>query len=181
MFLHSNVYTFYCLIGKKSQKWNYWLKSYKMNIFKDFKKKFLNYPQEDCIIYSSNSDVWKCLFCHTTGNFSALLTVQPVLCRGYLILFPDDYLYLFIFFGCTGSSLLYVGSLQLWLMGVALCCDAQASHCSGFFCWGARALRHAGSGVAACGLQGWWAQSGSVAVVPGLSCPVHVASSWVQG
>ena len=48
-------------------------------------------------------------------------------------------IYLFIF-GCVGSSLLCAGFLQLRPAGASLCCGAQASHCSGFSCWEARAL-----------------------------------------
>ena len=45
------------------------------------------------------------------------------------------YYYLSIIFGCTGSSLLHSGFLQLqgwgWLLSS---CEARASHCSGFSC-----------------------------------------------
>jgi len=37
--------------------------------------------------------------------------------------------YLFIYFGCTGSSVLCVGSLQFRGVGTTLHCGVQASHC----------------------------------------------------
>ena len=57
----------------------------------------------------------------------------------------------------VGSGLLPCGIWSLWTVGsqnsscreqgATLCCDAQASHCSGFSCCGAQTLEHA---VAAC-------------------------------
>ena len=43
-------------------------------------------------------------------------------------------------------------------------CGLQASHCGCFSCWRAQALEH----------------MGSVVVVCGLSCPMHVGSSWTR-
>ena len=61
---------------------------------------------------------------------------------------------LFIFnFGCIGSLLLCVGFLYLWQVGATLRCGVWASHCSGFSCWGARALGTRASVVVACGLS----------------------------
>ena len=74
--------------------------------------------------------------------------------------------FFFLIFGCTGSSLLCAGFLQLQRAGATLCCGARASHCSGFSCCGARALSAGASGVVARGLQ----SAGSVAVAQGLSC-----------
>ena len=42
----------------------------------------------------------------------------------------------FLFFGCTGSSLLCASSLYLWQAGTTLCWGVWASHCGGFSCWG---------------------------------------------
>ena len=50
--------------------------------------------------------------------------------------------------------------------GATLHCGAQASHCGGFFCCGARALGAQASVVVARGLQ----SAGSAAVVHGPSC-----------
>ena len=59
----------------------------------------------------------------------------------------------YLFFGYVGSSLLYVGFLQLWRVGATLRCSARASHCGGFSCCGAWALGAWASVVAACGLS----------------------------
>ena len=66
--------------------------------------------------------------------------------------------YLFIF-GCTGSSLLHVGFLELRLVGATLHCGARASHCRGFSCCRAWALGAQASVVVAHGLSscGSWA------------------------
>ena len=65
---------------------------------------------------------------------------------------------LFIF-GCTGSSLLHVGFLYLRRVGATLRCGAQASHCGGFSCCGARALGARASVVVARGLSSCGAQA----------------------
>ena len=62
------------------------------------------------------------------------------------------FIYLFIF-GCVESLLLFTGFLQLQRAGATLCCNAWASHCSGFSCCGARALGARASVVAARGLS----------------------------
>ena len=46
----------------------------------------------------------------------------------------------FFFFGSSGSLLLYVGFLRLQWVVLLSSCSALASHCSGFFCFGACAL-----------------------------------------
>ena len=51
----------------------------------------------------------------------------------------NKFIYLFIF-SCVGSSLLCSGFLYLRRAGATLHCGAQASHCGGFSCCGARAL-----------------------------------------
>ena len=56
-------------------------------------------------------------------------------------------------YGCVGSSLLCVGFLYLWRAGATLRCGAQASHCGGFSCCGARALGTQASVVVAGGLS----------------------------
>ena len=67
--------------------------------------------------------------------------------------------FLFIFFlfifGCGGSSL---------LLGLFSSCGAQASYCSGFSCWGARALEL--KDFSNCGLQ----STGLVVAAHGPSC-----------
>ena len=72
-------------------------------------------------------------------------------------------IYLFIF-GCTGSSLMREGFLQLWRVGATLHCSAQSSHRGGFSCCGARALGVRASvvvarGLSSCGLVGSRAQA----------------------
>ena len=76
-----------------------------------------------------------------------------------VIYFINLFIYLFIF-GCVGSSLLHTGFLQLRRAGSTLRCGAQASHCGGFSCCGARALGMWASVVVACGLTscGSWTQ-----------------------
>ena len=64
---------------------------------------------------------------------------------------------LFIF-GCVGSLLPHTGFLQLRRVGATLRCGAQASHCGGFSCCGARALGVRASvvvahGLCSCGLR----------------------------
>ena len=93
-------------------------------------------------------------------------------------------LFIYLFFGCVGSSLLHAGFLQLRRAGATLCCGARASHCGGFSCCGAQALGtrasqlwHAGSVVVARGL---WS-AGSVVVVHGLSCSVACGIFLDQG
>ena len=55
-------------------------------------------------------------------------------------------------FGCVGSLLLCAGFLWLRRAGATLRCGAQASHCGGFSCCGARALGVQASVVVARGL-----------------------------
>ena len=69
------------------------------------------------------------------------------------------------FFGCTGSSLLCTGFLQLRLAGATLGCGVRASHCGGLSCCGAWALGTWASVVAAHGLY----NAGSVVVAHGPS------------
>ena len=76
------------------------------------------------------------------------------------ISFKFIYLFIYLFiFGCVGSSLLRVGfSLVASSRGYTLRCGAQASHCSGFSCYGARALGAWDSvvvahGLSSCGLR----------------------------
>ena len=63
---------------------------------------------------------------------------------GCVLLFFNFYLffifiYLFIYFGCVGSSLLCEGPLQLWRAGATLHRGARASHCRGLSRCGAQA------------------------------------------
>ena len=72
---------------------------------------------------------------------------------GFLFFFLFyKFIYLFIIFGCVGSSLLRAGFLWSRQAGAALRCGAWASHCGGFSCCGGRALGAWTSVVAACGL-----------------------------
>ena len=66
--------------------------------------------------------------------------------------FSGGFFFKFIFV-CVGSLLLHVGFLYLRRAGATLGCGAQASHCSGFCCCGARALDARASVVAVCGLS----------------------------
>ena len=68
------------------------------------------------------------------------------------------FFYLFIIFGCIGSSLLHAGCLQLRRAGATPHRGARASHCGGLSRCGARALGARASVVAAhrlssCGSQ----------------------------
>ena len=56
--------------------------------------------------------------------------------------------FVYLIFGCTGSSLLHMGLLYLQQVGVSLHCGAAAFHCGGFSCCGAWALEH---GLSSCG------------------------------
>ena len=70
--------------------------------------------------------------------------------EGQLFLFFN---FILLIFGCVVSSLLPAGFLQLRRAGATLRCGAQASHCGGFSCCGARALGTRASVVAACSLS----------------------------
>ena len=61
--------------------------------------------------------------------------------------------------GCVGSLLLRAGFLQLPRVGATLCCGAQASHCGGFSCCGARALERRLSSYGTLTQQLWLAGS----------------------
>ena len=76
--------------------------------------------------------------------------------------------FIYLFFGCVGSSLLRVGFLQLRRAGATLRCGARASHCGGFSRCEAWALGMWASVVVSRRLQ----SAGSVVVVHGLSCSV---------
>ena len=67
--------------------------------------------------------------------------------------------YLFIIFGCVGSSLLCAVFLQLRRAGTTLHCGVRASHCGGFPCCGARALDARASVVVACVLSSCGSQT----------------------
>ena len=75
-----------------------------------------------------------------------------------LVFFFNLFIFLIFIFGCVGSSFLRAGFLQLRQEGATLRCSAQASHCGGFSCCGARALSTWASVAVAyrlssCGLQ----------------------------
>ena len=57
--------------------------------------------------------------------------------------------FIYFFFVCPGSSLLYTGFLSLRWAGATLCFCALASHCSGFSCYRTQALGTWASAVAA--------------------------------
>ena len=50
------------------------------------------------------------------------------------------YVFIYLFIGCVGFSLLCAGFLPLWRVGATLRCGVRASHCGGFSCCGAQAL-----------------------------------------
>ena len=83
------------------------------------------------------------------------------LISGYLMLYLEScnlVIYYFlkfiiIIFCCIGSLFLCVGFLQLQRVGATFRCGAQASHCGGFSCCGARALGTWTSVVVARGLS----------------------------
>ena len=86
----------------------------------------------------------------------------------HFFFFFNKFIYLFIYliFGCIGSSLLHAGFLQLLRAGATLCCGAWASRCGGFSYCRARALGTWVSAVVAHRLQ----SAASVVVAHGLSC-----------
>ena len=70
------------------------------------------------------------------------------------------FIYLFIIFGCVGSSLLHTGfSLELRRAGATLPCGAQASYYSGFSCCRTWALGVWASVVVARGLSSCGSQA----------------------
>ena len=87
---------------------------------------------------------------------------QEQIIVSYLFFFFNLFLiYLFNLFilGCTWSSPLCAGSLQLRRAGATLRCGARASHCGGLSCCGAWALGAWAPAVVALGLSicGSWA------------------------
>ena len=56
-----------------------------------------------------------------------------------LFFFLNLFIYLFIIFGCVGSSFLCEGFLQLWQAGATLHRGVRASHYRGLSCCGAQA------------------------------------------
>ena len=76
------------------------------------------------------------------------------------------YLFIYLNFGCVGSSLQCPGFVLVAARDATLRCGVRASHCDGFSCCRARALGTLASVVVARGLQ----SAGSVAVAHGLSC-----------
>ena len=70
----------------------------------------------------------------------------------------------FFFFGCAGSSLLLGPFSSCGERVLHSSCAAQASYCSGFFCWGARAPEL--KDFSNCSLQ----STGLVVVAHGPSC-----------
>ena len=103
--------------------------------------------------------------CILISRFNWGGTIQVV---GFIqfFFFFNFYLFIYLFIGCIGSSLLCAGFLQLQRAGVTLRYSARASHCGGFSCCGARALGAWASVVVARGLQ----SAGSVIVAHRLSC-----------
>ena len=91
--------------------------------------------------------------------YSRVVQYIPEVCFILFCFLIYLFICLFLNFGCVGSSLLRAGFLQLRRAGAALRCGAQASHCGGFSCCGARALAARASVVAARGLSscGSWA------------------------
>ena len=50
-------------------------------------------------------------------------------------IFKKIYLFIYLIFGCVGSSFLCEGFLYLWQAGATLHCGARASHYRGLSCW----------------------------------------------
>ena len=69
--------------------------------------------------------------------YNSLLSGLPPL-QSFFFFFKHLFIYLFI--GCAGSSLLHAGFLLMRRAGATLRCGARASHCGGFSCCGAQAL-----------------------------------------
>ena len=86
--------------------------------------------------------------------FSSSFFIVPLFCGCISMTLIYIYLFIYLFiYGCTGSSLLHAGFLQLWQAGATLSCDGQA-------------LGH----------------MGAAAVVHRLSCPMAcVGSSLTRG
>ena len=98
--------------------------------------------------------------------------------KSYLLFFIKgfffNFYFIYLFFGCVGSSLLHRDFLQLWRAGAALHCGAWASHCGGF----SLVAEH---GLQAYGLQQLWLVGSSAQAqwlwYTGLVAPWHVRSS----
>ena len=80
--------------------------------------------------------------------------------------------WVFLFFGCTGSSQLCTHFVQVWQARATVHCETQASHCCGSSCCGAQTLGSWASVVAARRLScssacGTFPNQGSN------SCPLH--------
>ena len=81
------------------------------------------------------------------------------------------FFFFFFAFGCSESSLLHLGFLQLWRAGFTLGCSAGASHCRGFSLWNT-ASRCSGSVVVVCGLD-WPVARGIFPDQGSNLCPLH--------
>ena len=97
----------------------------------------------------------------------------------YLFIFLNSNLFIYLFIGCVGSSLLRTGFLQLQRAETTLHCGVWASHCGGFSCCGARALGAWASVVVAHGLSSCGSQAQQLWCV-GLVTPRHVGYSWTR-
>ena len=137
---------------------------------------FIALARTSCTVWNkSDENRYHCLFPDLRGKSFSLSSLRMMLAVGFFIdalfqieevsFYSSSFFHKFLFiysfiFGCFGSSLLCAGFLWLWQVGTTLCCGTWASHCSSFFCCGARALGTRDSVVAAHGLSccGAWAQ-----------------------
>ena len=99
----------------------------------------------------------------------------------FFLFFFFNFIYLFIF-GCVGSSLLHVGSLQPLRAGATPRGGARASHCGGLFRCGAQAPGAGPSSRGTRAQQPWLAGSRAQAQqwLTGLATPRHAGSSRIR-
>ena len=102
-----------------------------------------------------------------------------------LVFFKNNLsIYLFLFFGWTGSLLACKNFLYFQQAGAAFRCVAWASHCGGFFCCGAQSLGPRASVVAAHELSSWGCglqSMGSAVVAHRLGCSAACGMFLDQG
>ena len=100
--------------------------------------------------------------------------------KGFLFFFKLFFKSMYFIFGCTGFHCCVWAFWSCREGGLLSSCSAQASHCSGFFCYGAQALCAWPAVAAACGFSSCSARlwsRGSAAWHVGLVAPQHVESS----
>ena len=102
----------------------------------------------------------QCLFVQISSYYKDIshMGLGPTLVTS-LTLFLKINLFIYLFLAVSGLRCCMQAFSSCSERGATLCCSAQASHCSGFSCCGARALGTRASVVVTCGLSSCGAQA----------------------